>query len=106
MAKPLVSNTCKLFAFYSFHPDLTGRILFRVKSRLQELLQMDRELNANEHREINPCGARSIEAALHVIGNPVQCCVKVYELVSKLVEIVRAKRDDPKTKSILAVENV
>ncbi|KAK4025447.1 hypothetical protein OUZ56_014515 [Daphnia magna] len=70
-----------------------------VKSRLQELLQMDRELNANEHREINPCGARSIEAALHVIGNPVQCCVKVYELVSKLVEIVRAKRDDPKTKN-------
>ncbi|KAI9562725.1 hypothetical protein GHT06_010179 [Daphnia sinensis] len=70
-----------------------------VKSRLQELLQMDRELTANEHREINPCGARSIEAALHVIGNPVQCCVKVYELVSKLVEIVRAKRDDPKTKN-------
>ncbi|XP_046636471.1 inositol hexakisphosphate and diphosphoinositol-pentakisphosphate kinase-like isoform X2 [Daphnia pulicaria] len=70
-----------------------------VKSRLQELLQMDRELTENEHREINPCGARSIEAALHVIGNPVQCCVKVYELVCKLVEIVRSKRDDPKTKN-------
>ena len=72
---------------------------FRVKSRLQELLQMDRELTTNEHREINPCSARSIEAALHVIGNPVQCCLKVFELVSKLVEIIRAKRDDPKTKS-------
>ena len=71
-----------------------------MKSRLQELLQMDRELTANEHREINPCGARSIEAALHVIGNPVQCCVKVYELLYKLVEIIRAKRDDPKTKSM------
>ncbi len=71
-----------------------------MKSRLQELLQMDRELTENEHREINPCGARSIEAALHVIGHPVQCCVKVYELVCKLVEIVRSKRDDPKTKSM------
>ncbi|EFX83862.1 hypothetical protein DAPPUDRAFT_315386 [Daphnia pulex] len=40
------------------------------------------------------------EAALHVIGNPVQCCVKVYKLVCNLVEIVRSKRDDPKTKSL------
>jgi inositol hexakisphosphate/diphosphoinositol-pentakisphosphate kinase len=40
------------------------------------------------------------EADLHVIGNPVQCCVKVYKLVCKLVEIVRSKRDDPKTKSM------
>lgn len=72
---------------------------FRVKSRLQYLLQMDRELTPEEHKEINPCSARSIEAALHLIGNPVQCCVKVYELVSKLVETVKAKCEDPKTKS-------
>ena len=40
-----------------------------VKSRLQYLLQMDRELTPEEHKEIT---ARSIEAALHLIGNPVQ----------------------------------
>lgn len=74
-------------------------VLQRVKSRLQQLLQTDRDLTPSEHSEINPCGARSIEAALHVIGNPVMCCQKVYELVAKLVEIIRAKRDDAKTKS-------
>lgn len=63
-------------------------------------MQTDRELTEEEHREINPCGARSIEAALHLIGNPVKCCQKVYELVSKLVEIIREKSEDPKTKSI------
>jgi inositol hexakisphosphate/diphosphoinositol-pentakisphosphate kinase len=60
---------------------------------------MDRELTPEEHKEINPCSARSIEAALHLIGNPVRCCLKVYELVNKLVETVRAKCEDPKTKS-------
>lgn len=62
---------------------------------------MDRELTPEEHKEINPCSARSIEAALHLIGNPVRCCLKVYELVNKLVETVRAKCEDPKTKSTI-----
>lgn len=70
-----------------------------VKTRLQGLLQIDRELSEEEKRRINPCIARSIEAALHIIGNPVQCCVKVHELIQKLVETIRAKCEDPKVKS-------
>lgn len=62
-------------------------------------MQIDRELNEDEVKEINPCGARSIEAALRIIGNPVRCCVKVHELVQKLVEIIKAKCEDPKVKS-------
>lgn len=77
----------------------------RVKSRLQELLLTDRELTPEEQREINPCAARSIEAALQIVGNPVRCCQKVYELVSKLVDIIRQKCEDPKTKSKSCLES-
>ena len=70
-----------------------------VKARLQELLQQDRELSLADLQLINPCQASSIEAALNVIGNPVRCCQKIYVLVAKLVELIRAKRDDPKTKN-------
>lgn len=100
MERHLVYSTCKIISQVCHLNLCLAFVRYRVKSRLQELLQMDRELTSNEHREINPCGARSIEAALHLIGNPVQCCLKVYEQVSKLVEIIRAKRDDTKSKSI------
>ena len=73
----------------------------RVKSRLQDLLQSDRDLTPAETCEINQCSARSIEVALSLMGNPVRCCEQVYELVTKLVEVIRAKRDDTKTKSTL-----
>ncbi len=43
-----------------------------VKVRLQELLQRDRELCEIDPTDVNPFQARSIEAALAVVGNPVR----------------------------------
>ena len=101
---PLVNDCNQTFFFFSlFGGDFIGNSLpielGRTKARLQDLLQTDRNLTAAEFREINPRSVRSIEAALKLIGNPVRCCHKILELVSNLVEVIRAKRDDTKTAS-------
>lgn len=73
-------------------------IFFRCKSRLHELMQVDREFTAEEREKINPGNALSINAALDFVKNPVKCCQHVHELIKSLMEIVKLKKDDVKTK--------
>lgn len=61
-------------------------------------MQRDREFTPEDRKEINPCGAISINTALDFVKNPVRCCQHVHELISKLLEVVKIKKDDPKTK--------
>ena len=70
----------------------------RVKQKLHELMQVDKELTPEEMERINPCGSSSVNKALSFIKNPHKCCEKVLELIHKLVALIQAKRDDPKTK--------
>lgn len=72
--------------------------VFRAKSRLHELMQLDREFTREDRERLNPCGASSITAALDFVKNPVRCCERVHDLIQRLVAIVRTKREDPKTK--------
>ncbi|XP_011329788.2 inositol hexakisphosphate and diphosphoinositol-pentakisphosphate kinase 2 isoform X13 [Ooceraea biroi] len=72
-----------------------------VKTRLHELLQQDREFTREDREQINPGNALSINAALDFVKNPVRCCQHVHSLIQKLLDIVRIKKDDPKTKDTI-----
>lgn len=72
--------------------------LLRCKARLHELMQLDREFTDEERKIINPGNAESIAAALEIVKNPARCCQHVHSLIHSLMDIVRTKRDDPKTK--------
>ncbi|XP_014481289.1 PREDICTED: inositol hexakisphosphate and diphosphoinositol-pentakisphosphate kinase 2 isoform X5 [Dinoponera quadriceps] len=72
-----------------------------VKTRLHELLQQDREFTREDREQINPGNALSINAALDFVKNPVRCCQHVHTLIQKLLDIVRIKKEDPKTKDAI-----
>ncbi|XP_031368037.1 inositol hexakisphosphate and diphosphoinositol-pentakisphosphate kinase 2 isoform X13 [Apis dorsata] len=72
-----------------------------VKTRLHELLQQDREFTHEDREQINPGNALSINAAMDFVKNPVRCCQHVHTLIQKLMDIVRIKKDDPKTKDAI-----
>ncbi|XP_066593022.1 inositol hexakisphosphate and diphosphoinositol-pentakisphosphate kinase 1 isoform X3 [Prorops nasuta] len=72
-----------------------------VKNRLHELLQQDREFTREDREQINPGNALSINAAMDFVKNPVRCCQHVHALIQKLMDIVRIKKDDPKTKDAI-----
>ncbi|CAH1401625.1 unnamed protein product [Nezara viridula] len=69
-----------------------------AKTRLHALLQQDHDFTPEERALINPCNAISINLALDFVKNPVKCCERVQVLIQKLMNIVRLKKDDPKTK--------
>ncbi|XP_044737753.1 inositol hexakisphosphate and diphosphoinositol-pentakisphosphate kinase isoform X2 [Chrysoperla carnea] len=71
------------------------------KARLHELMQLDREFTDEERKIINPGNAESIAAALEIVKNPARCCQHVHSLIHSLMDIVRTKRDDPKTKDAI-----
>ncbi|XP_045479236.1 inositol hexakisphosphate and diphosphoinositol-pentakisphosphate kinase 2 isoform X11 [Harmonia axyridis] len=68
------------------------------KSRLHELMQLDRDFTQEDRDMINPCNSSSIAAALEFVKNPVKCCKHVHSLIKSLMEIVQIKKDDSKTK--------
>ncbi|XP_011640273.1 inositol hexakisphosphate and diphosphoinositol-pentakisphosphate kinase 2 isoform X13 [Pogonomyrmex barbatus] len=72
-----------------------------VKTRLHELLQQDREFTREDREQINPGNALSINAALDFVKNPVRCCQHVHTLIQKLLDIVRIKKEDLKTKDTI-----
>jgi len=75
----------------------------RAKSRLHELMQQDRDFTAEDREKINPGNALSISTALDFVKNPVKCCEQVQDLIQRLMDIVRIKKDDPKTKGASCV---
>uniref|UniRef100_A0A182VT33 Inositol hexakisphosphate and diphosphoinositol-pentakisphosphate kinase n=1 Tax=Anopheles minimus TaxID=112268 RepID=A0A182VT33_9DIPT len=69
-----------------------------AKSRLHELMQIDREFTIEDRTAINPGNAISINLAMNFVKNPVQCCAQVHSLIRSLMAVVAVKRDDPKTR--------
>lgn len=61
-------------------------------------MQQDKDLTLEDMEKINPCSSISINQALLFIKNPHKCCEKVLAMIHKLVLLIQAKRDDPKTK--------
>ncbi|XP_058442888.1 inositol hexakisphosphate and diphosphoinositol-pentakisphosphate kinase 2 isoform X14 [Malaya genurostris] len=69
-----------------------------AKSRLHELMQIDREFTIEDRIAINPGNAISINLAMDFVKNPVKCCTHVHSLIQSLLNVVAVKRDDPKTR--------
>jgi len=61
-------------------------------------MQQDHDFTAEDREKINPGNALSISTALDFVKNPVKCCEHVQDLIQRLMDIVRIKKDDPKTK--------
>lgn len=71
------------------------------KSRLHELMQLDKEFGQTERDLINPTHSVSISEALDFVKNPVKCCNHVHSLIKYLLDKVKQKKEDPKTKGII-----
>ncbi|XP_055618196.1 inositol hexakisphosphate and diphosphoinositol-pentakisphosphate kinase 2 isoform X12 [Toxorhynchites rutilus septentrionalis] len=69
-----------------------------AKSRLHELMQIDRDFTVEDRAAINPDNAISINLAMDFVKNPVKCCAHVHSLIQSLLGVVAVKRDDPKTR--------
>ncbi|XP_062537541.1 inositol hexakisphosphate and diphosphoinositol-pentakisphosphate kinase isoform X2 [Armigeres subalbatus] len=69
-----------------------------AKSRLHELMQIDREFTIEDRAAINPGNAISINLAMDFVKNPVKCCAHVHSLIQSLLGVVAVKRDDLKTR--------
>ncbi|GBM50144.1 Inositol hexakisphosphate and diphosphoinositol-pentakisphosphate kinase [Araneus ventricosus] len=68
----------------------------RVKQRLHETLQIDREFTEEDFEKLNPTKARSIHNALQFIKNPVRACEHVHELLQEINQLIKRKKEDPR----------
>uniref|UniRef100_T1IX99 Inositol hexakisphosphate and diphosphoinositol-pentakisphosphate kinase n=1 Tax=Strigamia maritima TaxID=126957 RepID=T1IX99_STRMM len=71
--------------------------MFVVKARLHEAMQQARDFTQEDYENLNPTKAISIQCALKFIKNPVKACEHVYELMHKLMDLLKKKRIDRKT---------
>ncbi|XP_059948917.1 inositol hexakisphosphate and diphosphoinositol-pentakisphosphate kinase 2-like [Mesoplodon densirostris] len=72
----------------------------RVKARLHEILQKDRDFTAEDYEKLTPSGSISLIKSMHLIKNPVKTCDKVYFLIQSLTFQIRHQMEDPKSSDI------
>uniref|UniRef100_A0A8B9FFN9 Inositol hexakisphosphate and diphosphoinositol-pentakisphosphate kinase n=1 Tax=Amazona collaria TaxID=241587 RepID=A0A8B9FFN9_9PSIT len=72
----------------------------RVKARLHEILQRDREFTADDYDKLTPSGSVSLIKSMQVIKNPVKTCDTVYSLIQSLTSQIRQRMEDPKSADI------
>ncbi|XP_052047733.1 inositol hexakisphosphate and diphosphoinositol-pentakisphosphate kinase 2 isoform X6 [Apodemus sylvaticus] len=72
----------------------------RVKARLHEILQKDRDFTAEDYEKLTPSGSISVIKSMHLIKNPVKTCDKVYSLIQSLTSQIRHRMEDPKSADI------
>ncbi|XP_060057201.1 inositol hexakisphosphate and diphosphoinositol-pentakisphosphate kinase 2 isoform X7 [Erinaceus europaeus] len=72
----------------------------RVKARLHEILQKDRDFTSEDYEKLTPSGSMSLIKSMHLIKNPVKTCDKVYSLIQSLTSQIRHRMEDPKSSDI------
>ncbi|KAL6040361.1 hypothetical protein STEG23_033876, partial [Scotinomys teguina] len=72
----------------------------RVKARLHEILQKDRDFTNEDYEKLTPSGSISVIKSMHLIKNPVKTCDKVYSLIQSLTSQIRHRMEDPKSSDI------
>nr|XP_014425521.1 inositol hexakisphosphate and diphosphoinositol-pentakisphosphate kinase 2 isoform X2 [Pelodiscus sinensis] len=72
----------------------------RVKARLHEILQRDREFTPEDYEKLTPSGSISLIKSMKLIRNPVRTCDKVYSLIQSLTSQIRQRMEDPKSADI------
>ncbi|GCB60444.1 hypothetical protein scyTo_0009173, partial [Scyliorhinus torazame] len=72
----------------------------RVKARLHEILQKDRDFTTEDYEKLAPTKSSSIIKSMQFIKNPVKTCDKVYALIQSLTSQIRQRMEDPKSADI------
>uniref|UniRef100_A0AAY5KR30 Inositol hexakisphosphate and diphosphoinositol-pentakisphosphate kinase n=1 Tax=Esox lucius TaxID=8010 RepID=A0AAY5KR30_ESOLU len=72
----------------------------RVKARLHEILQRDRDFTAEDYEKLAPTSSSSLIKSMQMIKNPVKTCDKVYALIQSLTLQIRQRMEDPKSADI------
>ncbi|XP_062924684.1 inositol hexakisphosphate and diphosphoinositol-pentakisphosphate kinase 2 isoform X4 [Mobula hypostoma] len=72
----------------------------RVKARLHEILQKDRDFTVEDYEKLAPTRNSSIIKSMQFIKNPVKTCDKVYTLIQSLTSQIRQRMEDPKSADI------
>ncbi|XP_036742731.2 inositol hexakisphosphate and diphosphoinositol-pentakisphosphate kinase 2 isoform X13 [Manis pentadactyla] len=72
----------------------------RVKARLHEILQKDRDFTTEDYEKLTPSGSISLIKSMHLIKNPVKTCDKVYSLIQSLTSQIRHRMEEPKSSDI------
>ncbi|XP_075692978.1 inositol hexakisphosphate and diphosphoinositol-pentakisphosphate kinase 2 isoform X4 [Rhinoderma darwinii] len=68
----------------------------RVKARLHEILQRDRDFSTEDYEKLTPTGSISQIKSMHIIKNPVKTCDKVYSVIQSLTSQIRQRMEDPR----------
>ncbi|XP_062340394.1 inositol hexakisphosphate and diphosphoinositol-pentakisphosphate kinase 2 isoform X12 [Osmerus eperlanus] len=72
----------------------------KVKVRLHEILQRDRDFTAEDYEKLAPTTSTSLVKSMQMIKNPVKTCDKVYSLIQNLTLQIRQRMEDPKSADI------
>ncbi|XP_046906341.1 inositol hexakisphosphate and diphosphoinositol-pentakisphosphate kinase 2 isoform X8 [Hypomesus transpacificus] len=72
----------------------------KVKARLHEILQRDRDFTAEDYEKLAPTTSTSLVKSMQMIKNPVKTCDKVYSLIQNLTLQIRQRMEDPKSADI------
>ncbi|XP_029430165.1 inositol hexakisphosphate and diphosphoinositol-pentakisphosphate kinase 1 isoform X4 [Rhinatrema bivittatum] len=69
----------------------------RVKARLHEIMQTDREFAEEDNEKLAPTGSSSVVNSMASIKNPVKTCDLVYSLIENLTSQIQKRLEDPKS---------
>ncbi|XP_069031216.1 inositol hexakisphosphate and diphosphoinositol-pentakisphosphate kinase 2 isoform X8 [Embiotoca jacksoni] len=69
----------------------------RVKARLHEILQKDREFTDEDYDRLAPTCSASLVNSMKIVENPVATCDQVYALIQSLTSQIRKRMEDPKS---------
>ena len=71
---------------------------FRVKAKLHEMMQTDKDFVPEDEYKLNPCQQISIANSLKFIQNPVRCCKHMHYLIQEVNNIIEKKRSENESK--------
>ncbi|XP_057693030.1 inositol hexakisphosphate and diphosphoinositol-pentakisphosphate kinase 2 isoform X2 [Corythoichthys intestinalis] len=69
----------------------------RVKARLHEILQKDRDFIDEDYDRLAPTCSASLVNSMKIVRNPVATCDQVYALIQSLTAQIRKRMEDPKS---------
>ncbi|XP_026233504.1 inositol hexakisphosphate and diphosphoinositol-pentakisphosphate kinase 2 isoform X1 [Anabas testudineus] len=69
----------------------------RVKARLHEILQKDRDFIEEDYDRLAPTCSTSLVSSMKIVQNPVATCDQVYALIQSLTSQIRKRMEDPKS---------
>ncbi|XP_061520581.1 inositol hexakisphosphate and diphosphoinositol-pentakisphosphate kinase 2 isoform X3 [Phycodurus eques] len=69
----------------------------RVKARLHDILQKDRDFIDEDYDRLAPTSSASLVNSMKIVKNPVGTCDQVYALIQSLTAQIRKRMEDPKS---------